>query len=171
MSLRRNAGITPTLKNLMIVNQMKKRCSPECKEHYPDISPEMLANKLEAFDNIRRSLPSGPRRHVKASETFNDGKQVSSRKSDRLLKREYSHPVPNERSPLRCYSCGRQGVIKSRCPTCNPNSSQRIDVATNHIHAYTAQTRSPRLTLINITFCGIKGRVCADTGSSHSITG
>ncbi|GFY11836.1 uncharacterized protein TNCV_4973361 [Trichonephila clavipes] len=60
--------------------------------------------------------------------------------------------VPNERSPLRCYGCGRQGVIKSRCPTCNPNSSQRTDVATNHIHAkvYTAQTRSPRLTLIDI---------------------
>ncbi|GFX47319.1 CCHC-type domain-containing protein [Trichonephila clavipes] len=28
-----------------------------------------------------------------------------------------------------------------------------------------------RLTLIDITFCGIKGRVCADTGSSHSIAG
>ncbi|GFU16853.1 SCAN box domain-containing protein [Trichonephila clavipes] len=64
----------------MIADQMKKRCSPECKEHYLDIweeliSPEMLAEKLEAFDNIRRSLPSGPRRHVKASETVNDGRQ------------------------------------------------------------------------------------------------
>ncbi|GFU61560.1 hypothetical protein TNCV_2158421 [Trichonephila clavipes] len=29
------------------------------------IFPEMLADKLEAFDNIRRSLPSFPRRHVK----------------------------------------------------------------------------------------------------------
>ncbi|GFV33025.1 uncharacterized protein TNCV_4094571 [Trichonephila clavipes] len=56
-------------------------------------------------------------------------------------------------------------------PTCNRNASQRTDVATNHINAYTAQTRSPRLTLIDITFCGIKGRVCADTGSSHSIAG
>ncbi|GFT45629.1 transposon Tf2-8 polyprotein [Trichonephila clavipes] len=115
------------LKNLMIADQMKKRCSPECKEHYLDIweeliSPEMLANKLEAFDNIRRSLPSGTRRHVKASETVNVGRQ-------------------------------------------------RTDVETNHINAYTAQTRSPRLTLIDITFGGIKGRVCADTGSSHSIAG
>ncbi|GFU09561.1 hypothetical protein TNCV_3026151 [Trichonephila clavipes] len=64
--------------------------------------------------------------------------------------------VPNERSPLRC--CGKQGVIKFRCPTCNLNASQRTDIATNHINAYTAQTRSPRLTLIDITFCGIKGR-------------
>ncbi|GFU15480.1 retrovirus-related Pol polyprotein from transposon 412 [Trichonephila clavipes] len=71
----------------------------------------------------------------------------------------------------RCYDCGKQGVIKSRCPTCNLNVSQRTDVATNHINAYTAQTRSPRLTLIDITFCGIKGHVCADTGSSHSIAG
>ncbi|GFS76735.1 uncharacterized protein TNCV_1622931 [Trichonephila clavipes] len=164
------------LKNLMIADQMKKRCSPEYKEHYQDIweeliSPEMLADKLEAFDNIRRSLPSGPRRHVKASETVNDGRQVSFRKPERLPKREYSHQVPNERSPLRCYDCGKQGVIKSRCPTCNLNASQRADVATKHINAYTAQTRSPRFTLIDITFCGIKGRVCADTGSSHSIAG
>ncbi|GFW35383.1 retrovirus-related Pol polyprotein from transposon 297 [Trichonephila clavipes] len=58
---------------------MKKRCSPECKKHYLDsweelFSPEMLADKLEAFDSIRRSLPSRPRRHVKASETVNDGR-------------------------------------------------------------------------------------------------
>ncbi|GFS47268.1 uncharacterized protein TNIN_142781 [Trichonephila inaurata madagascariensis] len=127
----------------------------------------MLADKLEAFNNTRRSLPNGPRRHVKASETVNHGRQVSPKKPERLPKKEYSHPVPNERSPLRCYSCGRQGVIKSRCPTCNPSSSQRTDVATNNINAYTTQTRSPRLTLVDITFCGIKGRVCVDTGSSH----
>ncbi|GFW53429.1 uncharacterized protein TNCV_3928081 [Trichonephila clavipes] len=103
------------LKNLMIADQMKKRCVPECKEHYLDIweeiSPEMLADKLEAFDSIWCFLPCGAWRHVKASETFN-GKQVSSRNPDRLPKREYSHPVPNERSPLRCYGCGRQGGDK-----------------------------------------------------------
>ncbi|GFW16909.1 uncharacterized protein TNCV_2760371 [Trichonephila clavipes] len=103
----------------------------------------------------------GPRRYVKASEIVNDGRQVSFRKPERPPKREYYPQVPNERSPLRCYgcgSCGKQGVIKSRCPTCNLNASQRTDVATNRINAYTAQTRSPRLTLIDITFCGIKGR-------------
>ncbi|GFX15746.1 retrovirus-related Pol polyprotein from transposon 17.6 [Trichonephila clavipes] len=150
------------LKNLMIADQMKKRCSPECKEHYLDIweeliSPEMLADKLEAFDNIPRSLPSGPRRHVKASETVNVGRQVSFKKPECPPKREYSHLVPNERSPRRCYGCRKQGVIKSRGPTCNLNASQRTDVAINHINAYTAQTRSPLLTLIDITFCGIKG--------------
>ncbi|GFX31308.1 transposon Tf2-8 polyprotein [Trichonephila clavipes] len=126
------------LKNLMIADQMKKRCSPECKEHYLDIWEELISPEM---------------------------------KPERPPKREYSHQVPNERSPLRCYGCGKQGVIKSRCPTCNLNASQRTDVATNHINAYTAQTRSPRLTLIDITFCGIKGRVYADTGSSHSIAG
>ncbi|GFT87282.1 uncharacterized protein NPIL_289801 [Nephila pilipes] len=119
----------------------------------------MLAHKLKAFENLRRSLPSGPKRHVKASETLNVGRQVSSWKPERLPKREYSHEVPIERSPLKCYGCGKQGVIKSRCPICNPNSSQRTDVATNHINAYTAQTRSPRLTKIDITFCGRK-RTC-----------
>ncbi|GFW34697.1 retrovirus-related Pol polyprotein from transposon 17.6 [Trichonephila clavipes] len=126
------------LKNFMIADQMKNRFSPECKEHYLNIweefiSPEMLADKMEAFDNIRRSHP------VDLGDT--------------------------------CYGCGKQGVIKSRCPTYNTNGSQRTDVATKHINAYTAQTRSPRLTIIDITFCGIKGRVCADTGSSHSTAG
>ncbi|GFV60260.1 retrovirus-related Pol polyprotein from transposon 17.6 [Trichonephila clavipes] len=117
---------------------MKKKCSPECKEHYLDIWEELISPEMK---------PECP------------------------PKREYSHQVPNERSPLRCYGCWKQGVIKSRCPTCNLNASQRTDIATNHIKAYTAQTRSPRLTLIDITFCGIKGRVCANTGSSHSIAG
>ncbi|GFX78911.1 retrovirus-related Pol polyprotein from transposon 412 [Trichonephila clavipes] len=129
---------------------MKKRCSSECKEHYLAIreeliSPEMLADKLEAFENIRSYLPNIPRRLVKASETLNDGRQI-----------------------LWLWETRSN---KSRCPTCNLNTSQRTHVATNHINAYTAQTRSPRLTLIDITFCGIKGRVCADTGSSHSIAG
>ncbi|GFW00957.1 uncharacterized protein TNCV_1761951 [Trichonephila clavipes] len=160
----------------MIADQMKKKCSPKCKEHYLDIceeliSPEILADKLEPFDNIQSSLPSGPRRYVKASEIVNDGRQASFRQPERTPKIEYSHQVAIERSPLRCYGCGKQGVIKSRCPTCNLNASQRTDVATDHINAYTAQTRSPRLTLIDITFCGIKGRVCADTGSPHSIAG
>ncbi|GFV07317.1 uncharacterized protein TNCV_1313151 [Trichonephila clavipes] len=85
------------MKNLMIADQMKKRCSPECKEYYLDsweelISPEMLADKLEAFDNIQRSLPSGPSRHVKASETINDGRQVHSGNLNAL---------PKENIPIR----------------------------------------------------------------------
>ncbi|GFQ86832.1 uncharacterized protein TNCT_512071 [Trichonephila clavata] len=116
-------------------------------------------------------LPSGPKRYVKANETLNVGRQVSSKKPELLPKREYSHEFRNERSPFKCYGCGKPGVIKSRCPTCNPNFSQRTDVATNHINAYTAQTKSPRLTLIDITFCEKKGRACADTGSSYSIAG
>ncbi|GFV68599.1 transposon Tf2-8 polyprotein [Trichonephila clavipes] len=75
------------------------------------------------------------------------------------------------RDPLSDTMAVGNGVIKSRCPICNLNASQRTNIATNHINAYTAQTRSPRLTLISITFCGIKGCVCADTGSSHSIAG
>ncbi|GFU49306.1 uncharacterized protein NPIL_682031 [Nephila pilipes] len=122
---------------------------------------EFELQKIRLQNETRRvvgsqTLPSGPKRHVKASETLNDGRQVLSRKPERLPKREYSHEVPIEKSSLKCYGCGKQGVIKSRCPTCNPNSSQRTDIATNPINAYTPQTRSPQLTLIDITFCGKK---------------
>ncbi|GFX41152.1 hypothetical protein TNCV_2218501 [Trichonephila clavipes] len=41
----------------MIADQMKKRCSPECKEHYLDIceeliSPELLADKLLKYPKV-----------------------------------------------------------------------------------------------------------------------
>ncbi|GFQ64737.1 uncharacterized protein TNCT_564731 [Trichonephila clavata] len=101
-------------------------------------------------------LPSGPKRYVKACETLSVGRQVSPKKPERLPKRKYLHEVPNERSPLKCYGCGKPGVIKSKCPTCNPNSSQRTGITTNHINVNTAQTISPRLTLIDIIFCGKK---------------
>ncbi|GFW43367.1 uncharacterized protein TNCV_2924151 [Trichonephila clavipes] len=113
----------------MIVNQIKKKCSPECKEHYLDIweeliSAEMLVDKLKAFENIRRSLPSETRRYVKASEIVNDGRQVLFRKHEPPPKREYFHQVPNERSSLRCYCCGKQGGIKPPPATSTPHKEQ-----------------------------------------------
>ncbi|GFX70859.1 hypothetical protein TNCV_1338211 [Trichonephila clavipes] len=68
----------------------------------------MLADKLEAFDNIRRSLSSGPRRHVMSSETVNDGRQISFRKPERPPKREYSHQVPHERSLSHAMAVGNK---------------------------------------------------------------
>ncbi|GFY59726.1 hypothetical protein TNIN_91821 [Trichonephila inaurata madagascariensis] len=93
----------------------------------------MLADKLEAFDNIRRSLPSGPRRHVRASETVNHGRQVSPRKPERLPKREYSHPVPNERSPLRCYGYVKNTVGTS--VTTYPQAHPFGEDLTNSVHS------------------------------------
>ncbi|GFU93017.1 uncharacterized protein TNCV_3028201 [Trichonephila clavipes] len=84
------------------------------------IAPNVRRKAGSFFDNFRRSLPSGPRRHVKASETINDGRPVSFSGNPKPFKREYSHQVQNERSPLRCYGCGKQGVIKSRCPHLQP---------------------------------------------------
>ncbi|GFQ64218.1 uncharacterized protein TNCT_22471 [Trichonephila clavata] len=142
----------------------------EDPEFVKDIFNIRLQNETQRVVGSQ-PLPSGPKRYVNANETLNVGRHVSSKKPERLPKREYSHKS-QMRDPLsNVYVCGKLGVIKSRCPTCNPNFSQRTDVATNHISAYTAQTESPRLTLIDITFCGKRGRVCADTGSSHSIAG
>ncbi|GFT59166.1 uncharacterized protein NPIL_555071 [Nephila pilipes] len=116
----------------------------------------MLVDKLEAFDKIRLSLPSGPRRHMKAGESLNDGNQITYKKPECLSKREHSHVIPNEKPFFKYYDCEIPGLIKSTSPTCNPNSSRRTDVATNHVKAYAAGTRSPRLTLIGVTFCGEK---------------
>ncbi|GFX69061.1 retrovirus-related Pol polyprotein from transposon 297 [Trichonephila clavipes] len=92
----------------------------------------MLADKLEAFDNIRRSLPSGPRRHVKASETVNYGKQVPHPTTPTPHKEQTQQPITSMLTQLR------------QKPSIDPRR-----------HNF----------LWNI------GRVCADTGSSHSIAG
>ncbi|GFT80231.1 hypothetical protein NPIL_190531 [Nephila pilipes] len=55
---------------------MKKRCSPECKEDYLHIWEETIADNLEAFDDIRHSLPCGPSKHVKTSKTLRDRNQA-----------------------------------------------------------------------------------------------
>ncbi|GFS67996.1 uncharacterized protein NPIL_193551 [Nephila pilipes] len=106
-------------------------------------------------------------RYVKSSETLNDRNQLTSRNFESLPIREHSHAIPNQRSHLKCYGCGRRGVRRSRCPTCKPNSSRRTNSATNYVIAYAAGTRIPRLILIDINFCGEKERICADRGSLH----
>ncbi|GFS90371.1 hypothetical protein NPIL_474671 [Nephila pilipes] len=58
-----------------------------------------LQNEAQTFVGSQ-TLPSGPKRHVKASETLNVGRQVSARKPERLPKREHSNKVPIERSSL-----------------------------------------------------------------------
>ncbi|GFV99976.1 hypothetical protein TNCV_3567671 [Trichonephila clavipes] len=78
----------------------------------------MLADKLEAFDNIQRS----PTQWTQETHAM---------------------------------AVGTRSDIKSRCPTCNLNASQRTDVTTNHINAYTAQDQKPSIDpLIGITFSG-----------------
>ncbi|GFX65339.1 hypothetical protein TNCV_3168861 [Trichonephila clavipes] len=72
-------------------------------EPYLDIwegtSPEMLADKQEAFDDIQRSLPSGPKRHVKASGTFNDGKQKKKKCSFDLRTEKWNKASKSQQAP------------------------------------------------------------------------
>ncbi|GFT32488.1 hypothetical protein NPIL_172941 [Nephila pilipes] len=75
---------------------------------------------------------------------------------------EHPHVIPNERSPFKCYSCGRLGVINSTYSTCYFNFSRRTNAATNNANAHATETRSPRLTLINM-----KEDVHVQTQSRH----
>ncbi|GFS74076.1 uncharacterized protein NPIL_513111 [Nephila pilipes] len=130
----------------------------------------MLADKLEAFDKIRLSLASGPRRHVKAGESLNDGNQITYKTPECLSKSEHSHVIPNEKPLFKCYECGIPGLIKSRSPTSNPNSSRRTDVATNHVKAYAAETRNPRLTLISLRRYPATSEHLLKEGQGESLT-
>ncbi|GFQ78941.1 uncharacterized protein TNCT_574121 [Trichonephila clavata] len=66
--------------------------------------------QIETQRVVGGPITSGPKIYVKANETFNVGRQVSSKKPERFPKREYLHEVPNHRSPLKYYGCGKPGV-------------------------------------------------------------
>ncbi|XP_073952524.1 uncharacterized protein [Choristoneura fumiferana] len=64
-------------------------------------------------------------------------------------------------APIRCYGCGKQGVIRSRCETCN--SDKNVDFYYNDdIHC------TPHPTLM-VSIFGQVGVAIMDTGATHCV--
>ncbi|GFX69851.1 retrovirus-related Pol polyprotein from transposon 297 [Trichonephila clavipes] len=122
------------LKSLIIADQIKRKTPTNIKEHFLDIwadlnDPLELAEKLDAYDNLR------PVMKINSNQTFK--KKEEFRKPFPLKKNqpvggshEYHSSGPSRtvprfpgyktegRNPIRCYGCGTPGVIKSKCPKC-----------------------------------------------------
>lgn len=166
------------LKSLIIADQIKKKTPEDFRTHFIDEwtewnSPEELADKLDAYDNLRTTLKRDMT-YVK-KKMFNPkgettGTRLLTKKSNFYPKKENSKSDVQNRPTLTCYGCGEPGVIKSRCPKCNlsgTNSSARF----GNVIFQSCSEKHSQLAILNITVNGIFGTACADSGASHCIAG
>ena len=182
------------LKDLIIADQIKKKCPQEYRNHYLDgweklNDPVVLSEKLDLFENINSSSKkltnnSKPREIFKPPVSRNTSTQEFRKKQ--FTKIENPDVSNNQRSsssnskymtsrnvistdnrpPISCYGCGAPGFIKAKCPKCSPKQ----DTAHfNAIKMFTCFT-SP-VALIDIIVYEATGTVCADTGASQSVGG
>ncbi|GFX54672.1 retrovirus-related Pol polyprotein from transposon 297 [Trichonephila clavipes] len=112
----------------------KKKPPSNIKEHFLDIwadlnDPLELAEKLDAYDNLRPGMKSNSNQTLKKKEEFR--KPFPLKKNQPVGRsHEYhlsgpSRTVPRfpsykteGRNAIKCYRCGTPGVIKSKCPKC-----------------------------------------------------
>ncbi|GFW43461.1 transposon Ty3-I Gag-Pol polyprotein [Trichonephila clavipes] len=119
---------------LIIADQIKRKTPANIKEHFLDIwadlnDPLELAEKLDAYDNLRPEMKSNSNQTFKKKEEFRKPfplkKNQPVRGSHEYHSSGPSRTVPRfpsykteERNPIKCYGCGTPGVVKSKCPKC-----------------------------------------------------
>ncbi|GFV75258.1 uncharacterized protein TNCV_295731 [Trichonephila clavipes] len=115
------------LKILIIADQIKTKIPANIKEHFLDIwvdlnDPLELAEKLDAYDNLRPGMKNNPNQTFKNKE-FRKPFPIKKRQpvggSNDNQSSEPSRTVPrllsfkNEgRNLIQCYGCGTPGVVK-----------------------------------------------------------
>ncbi|GFX92675.1 retrovirus-related Pol polyprotein from transposon 412 [Trichonephila clavipes] len=136
-----------TLKDLIIADQIKKRCPPDYKNHFLDTweilnDPVVLAEKLDSYENgkpssqqltklsnSRLSRNTG-NPEFRKSHSFKVEKNVSGNHNSAFANPSYM-PARNTNTgfhpPISCYGCGNPGFIKSKCPKC---SQKRVSLST-----------------------------------------
>ncbi|GFX42991.1 retrovirus-related Pol polyprotein from transposon 412 [Trichonephila clavipes] len=175
-----------TLKDLIIADQIKKRCPPDYKNHFLDTwevlnDPVVLAEKLDSYENVKPSSQKLTKLsnsrfsrntgnpEFRKSHSFKVEKNVSGNHNSAFANPSYI-PARNTNTgfhpPISCYGCGNPGIIKSKCPKC---SQKKESASVNAIHMFTCLT-SP-VALLDIEFYEATGTVCADTGASQSLGG
>ncbi|GBL99764.1 Retrovirus-related Pol polyprotein from transposon 17.6, partial [Araneus ventricosus] len=178
------------LKDLIITDQIKKKCPPDYREHFIDvwsgiISPSELADKLDSFDNMKvglqkKSQPPQNRNKVwvkSTSSTVEHENTISSRKQQfsrkpipKVNNRDYAPRQQEDRPPVKCYGCRTPGFIREKCPNCTTElkaESSRFE----YLEASSCFVTTTLVSTLYLRVNGIFGKACADTGSSHSIAG
>ncbi|GFT33761.1 transposon Ty3-I Gag-Pol polyprotein [Trichonephila clavipes] len=111
--------------------RIKRKTPTNIKEHFLDIwadlnDPLELAEKLDAYDNLRPGMKNNSNQTFKKKEEFR--KPFPSKKNQPVGgSHEYhssgpSRTVPRSpsyktegRNSIKCYGCGTPGVVKSKC--------------------------------------------------------
>ncbi|GBN03791.1 Retrovirus-related Pol polyprotein from transposon 17.6 [Araneus ventricosus] len=177
------------LKELIIADQIKKKCRPEYKNHYLDIwetlnDPVTLAAKLDLYENIKSPYqkviknrksqewykPKFPRnagsQNLKNSQFTKFEKTDSSSTHKNTIPNSSNMLSRNVDNSVYCYGCGYPGFIKSKCPKCSPTKD---GAHVNAIQVFTCFTLP--VALLDIDVYDATGTVCTDTGASHSVGG
>jgi hypothetical protein len=129
------------------------------------------ARKVEAVMRERRSettAKTSKKVRVKCSYCGNKGHDITTcRKRERAEKSE-KHSKPGElvKAELRCYGCGKPGVIKQNCPLCSPHQDTTA-AQTLSFHALSIEpTERPA---VDITIFGLSGTAFLDSGARTSL--
>ncbi|GFV81760.1 retrovirus-related Pol polyprotein from transposon 17.6 [Trichonephila clavipes] len=170
------------IKSLIIVDQIKRKTPANIKEHFLDIwadlnDPLELAEKLDAYDNLRPGMKSNSNQTFKKKEEFR--KPFPLKKNQPVGgSHEYHSSGPSRtvprfpgyktegRNPIRCYGCGTPGVIKSKCPKCT-----RANEMETAVNCMTLFNLNSNLYPTSVIVLKIFGEKIADTGASHTIAG
>ncbi|GBM35753.1 Retrovirus-related Pol polyprotein from transposon 17.6 [Araneus ventricosus] len=174
---REDVGISrdfEKLKELIIVDQIKRRVPPEVREHYIDEwsqlnNVEKLTSKLDDYDAVRtkRDFHTSTPRKGAENRAYPTLKQKRYPEQSPKFSENPKPEKKENRSTLTCYGCGKPGYIKAKCPSC----TLREKSSSNSITLYTCHASVSPTALLDIRIGDIHGRVCADTGATRSIAG
>nr|XP_042894742.1 uncharacterized protein LOC122268725 [Parasteatoda tepidariorum] len=171
-----NVNTFEKLRKLIITDQIKKKCPPDFKEHFLDdwseiISPTELAEKLDAYDNLRhKTKREGPvvatkKPFTKAREDyprFNSAKK-------QVLVRKFEKPKQEEHSSVYCYNCSTPGFIKLNCTNCR-KTEKKISTRFHSIQLNSLSTSS-QMAILEVNINGMWGTAYADNAATHTIAG
>lgn len=154
------------LQDLMITDQIKKRCPSDIKDHFLDEwatlkSPKDLAEKLDSYDRNRAVMGKKESnfRHPAPKRDFRKSFEPEKSKTPQITK---------DKLNLSCYGCGKVGYIKAKCPNCNPAMKSNF-ANFGLIHTNNCENSPGQMTFLKIFIKGLCGVACADTGATRSI--
>ncbi|GFY46382.1 retrovirus-related Pol polyprotein from transposon 412 [Trichonephila inaurata madagascariensis] len=152
-----------TFKDLIIADQIKKRCPPNCKNHFLDTweklnDPFLLAEMLDSYEYVKPS-------------SLKSTKLPKPRELNTRFSRNTGNPQFRKSHSLRVeknVSGNRNSTFAnpSYMPARNTNTES---ASVNAIQMFTCLT-SPAA-LLDIEVYEATGTVCADTGASQSVGG
>ncbi|KAG8193691.1 hypothetical protein JTE90_024052 [Oedothorax gibbosus] len=141
--------------DLIIADQLKRKWSPELKDHYLDEwaecnDPGELADKFEAFENLRSGVRRGPNpdykkrnfhkqkdeapRRENFREPFPQRRDENRRPEARRENTRFNNRTPDRngqegRKRLQCFSCGSYEHLRNKYP----RLGQRTQAVTNRV--------------------------------------
>ncbi|GBL99603.1 hypothetical protein AVEN_68861-1 [Araneus ventricosus] len=162
---REDVGISrdfEKLKELIIVDQIKRRVPPEVREHYIDEwsqlnNVEKLTSKLDDYDAVRtkRDFHTSTPRKGAENRAYPTIKQKRYPEQSPKFSENPKPEKKENRSNLTCYGCGKPEYIKTKCSSCTPREKSSY----NSITLYTCHASVSPTALLDIRIGDIHGRV------------